>query len=464
MTTSTVDVLSGAGTVCRHGDVNLWVGDDVPEDLAGRLIDAVAAASALVGTDVLGDLRLLLAEVPPGAVGSLAAVAVSTTGITAVLHGAVVVQNGRGEAHSGVLTSQVLHVDVAADGLVGVWGAAGPPPVSTEPSRFDLQAGTVRGGGMIIRTPDLPSLGEPPVPSIPVAVPAVAADGAAAGAAVAADAGVAGAGAGVAAAGAGVAGAAGAVDDDPTPSPGRAVVAPAAVAEPVVAEPIPAPAPPPQPPAQPRFHPGANGTPEAGPPVRRQAPPAARRSGLQLLDLQAPPVERPALSIARDVVEPPPVDEPRSVREVVQGIRCINGHFNHQGMLYCRACGIGMVQQSAVLVEGERPSLGVIVMGDGSTFNLDDEYVLGREPSREAGVRSIVVDDRRVSRRHALLSLNGWDVQVTDLGSSNGTYLKNPGWAEWVRATPHQSVTIEPGGQIGLGGQVLVYESSVRRS
>jgi hypothetical protein len=598
VTSSTVDVLPGAGTVCRQGEVSMWVGSDVGGDLAARLIGIVTADARMSGADVLDDLRRALAEIPPGAIGSVAAVAVSATGTTAVVHGAAVVQNGRGEARSGALTTQVLHVDLPGDGLVGVWGAASPPSAESGAPGFDLQAGTVRGGGVVIRTIAVPGLAEPPVPppavgavpgaalaspgaevSAPVdttpasppagapesqaeepvsaespappaspllpaeptpaevtpveatpivapAGPARAGDTPAAGPvepSIIADAEPAAAGAvpvGARLAPDGAAGtppatpagvpaapAAPAAEPDVPPAPpsgpGRAVspapVAPPAAAPepgpppdpaarrwepllPPLAEPGPASGPaawePPGPGQEPtpdawgppgtpgRFHPGANGSPEAAPLHGPPSPPAQRQGGLRLLDLGAPPVEeRPPLSIVRDVVgEPPPVDEPRSVREVVQGIRCVNGHFNHQGMLYCRACGIGMVQQSAVLVEDERPSLGVIVMGDGSTFSLDDEYLLGRERSSDAGTRSIVVNDRRVSRRHAKLSLAGWDVQVTDLGSSNGTYVKNPGWAEWVRAMPHQPVTIEPGGQIGIGGQVLVYESSARRT
>jgi hypothetical protein len=513
--TSSVDVLTGPGTVCRQGEVSLWIGEDVPPDLAGRVLDAVRDVAARAGSDVLNTVKALLTEVPPGSIGSLAVVAVSPGGITAVLHGSAVVQNGRGEAHSGALTSELLDVDVAPDGVIGLWGSARPTATGPGAVRYDLQAGTVRGGGVVIRTADGPAGGSaagaapgfaapaagvaepdrlaPPAPLPDPPGPPVAEPPAAAGAPSfepprfeapppLPDPPVAATPADGTPAVSTPASAGG--DATPTPAdpdrPGPAAMAPSdeldvpAAAPPALTPPPSARSAEPGPPGEievPTPHPGAlrpgpNGAPLPVPPVAPPVPEPPRASGgLRLLDLNAPPATpRGPLSLVRDVVgEPPPVDEPKSIREVVHGVRCVNGHFNHQGMLYCRACGIGMVQQSAVLVEGERPSLGVIVMADGSTFSLDDEYLLGREASRDAGVRSIVVDDRRVSRRHALLSLKGWDVIVTDLGSSNGTYVKNPGWPEWVRATPHQPVTLDPGGQIGIGGQVLVYESSARR-
>jgi pSer/pThr/pTyr-binding forkhead associated (FHA) protein len=142
---------------------------------------------------------------------------------------------------------------------------------------------------------------------------------------------------------------------------------------------------------------------------------------------------------------------------------CVNGHFNHPDMFYCRLCGIAMIQLTKVLVGEPRPALGVIVVADGSTYTVDEEYIVGREPD-PGERRAIVLHDERVSRQHALLSASGWDLVVTDLNSSNGTYVKNPGWHDWVKAVPGHPLVVDPRGQIGMGSQVLVYESSVRPS
>jgi pSer/pThr/pTyr-binding forkhead associated (FHA) protein len=62
----------------------------------------------------------------------------------------------------------------------------------------------------------------------------------------------------------------------------------------------------------------------------------------------------------------------------------------------------------------------VVVEGpnEGREFELSGATTVGRDPS--AG---IVIDDPEASRRHASLSLDGDDVSVEDLGSTNGTFL-----------------------------------------
>ena len=67
-------------------------------------------------------------------------------------------------------------------------------------------------------------------------------------------------------------------------------------------------------------------------------------------------------------------------KEEVRGVYCKNRHFNDPRQLFCAVCGINMVQQTPVLVNGVRPPLGVVVLDDGSVFQLDTPYLLGRDP------------------------------------------------------------------------------------
>ena len=53
-----------------------------------------------------------------------------------------------------------------------------------------------------------------------------------------------------------------------------------------------------------------------------------------------------------------------------------------------------------------------------SLFLIDSEIVLGRSP-----YCAILVDDPSVSRVHAALRRKGSEIELTDLGSSNGTYV-----------------------------------------
>ena len=113
---------------------------------------------------------------------------------------------------------------------------------------------------------------------------------------------------------------------------------------------------------------------------------------------------------------------------------CKNGHFDDPEALFCAICGISMNQQTLVPRPGERPPLGVLLLDDGSVFQLDSDYVVGREPSLDSSVAAgkarplrVADDTGIVSRVHARVQLDGWRVLVTDLGSANGTRVLLPG-------------------------------------
>jgi DNA-binding winged helix-turn-helix (wHTH) protein len=65
----------------------------------------------------------------------------------------------------------------------------------------------------------------------------------------------------------------------------------------------------------------------------------------------------------------------------------------------------------------EAPATAVALVRDGRAYPLAaGENVLGRDPSA-----AVVVDDTTVSRRHAIVTVNGPEVALEDLGSKNGT-------------------------------------------
>ena len=80
----------------------------------------------------------------------------------------------------------------------------------------------------------------------------------------------------------------------------------------------------------------------------------------------------------------------------------------------------------------------------GKVFQLQDgENILGRQ---EGGLE---LSDGTVSRRHVMLSRQGEEWLLTDLGSANGTYLNG------VRVT--KAATLNRGDQIRCGGTLLVF-------
>ncbi len=150
----------------------------------------------------------------------------------------------------------------------------------------------------------------------------------------------------------------------------------------------------------------------------------------------------------------------------VLGIECSRRHFNNPRASYCQVCGISMVHLTHHLVPGRRPTLGFLVFDNGTTYALDRSYLIGREPTPEpgSGLDPLITGDtsHTVSREHAELVLDGWDVVLSDLGSTNGTFHWDTVTGRWERVLPNRSVTITPGTSVALGRRTFVYESVAR--
>ena len=162
----------------------------------------------------------------------------------------------------------------------------------------------------------------------------------------------------------------------------------------------------------------------------------------------------------------PSIPEPVADGVMVQGIACSRQHFNDPAAVYCAICGISMVHQTHNLVPGVRPPLGVLVFDDGAVHTVDRDYVLGREPDAAPEVTSgsavaLTLDDPdlTMSRVHSRLLLVDWQAQLSDAGSANGTYVAQPGAADWTRLQPGEIAVLTPGTRIGLGGRTLVFDS-----
>jgi len=175
-----------------------------------------------------------------------------------------------------------------------------------------------------------------------------------------------------------------------------------------------------------------------------------------------------------DDFEPLPiVDDPSVIadaggapREEVRGVFCKNRHFNDPRQLFCAICGINMVQQTPVLVNGIRPPLGVVVLDDGSVFQLDTPYLLGRDPGADERVLGgdfrglpIIDQSNQVSRVHARLELRGWDVVLIDNNSTNGTFVHVPKTPDWQRMAPGAEQVLVQGTRIRIGHRTLAFNT-----
>jgi hypothetical protein len=205
--------------------------------------------------------------------------------------------------------------------------------------------------------------------------------------------------------------------------------------------------------------------------------PVPRETSFVSIDLSVPPAEEiKPLPLAS---EPTPEAEAEAASVAaaeagegkILGIYCSRGHFDDPRARFCAICGISMVQQTHNLVWGTRPALGVLVLDDGSSFALDHDFVIGREPETSEHVRSgeaypLMVDDPSlsISRVHALVSLRDWDVRIEDARSANGTSLLRPGTSDWVLLPAGEPTTITPGTRIRLGDREMIYDSHFKAS
>jgi hypothetical protein len=153
-------------------------------------------------------------------------------------------------------------------------------------------------------------------------------------------------------------------------------------------------------------------------------------------------------------------DAPEPV--LVEGVLCSLGHFTDPGFRTCRDCGSGIDPQPGNRQRRQRPPLGLLVFDDGTRITLDSNYVLGREPALDGDViagraRPLRVTDPEgtVSRLHLRVSLVGWQVEVCDLGSANGSAVQSSGGERAL--APFVSAVVQPGERIRIGHRSMHY-------
>lgn len=257
------------------------------------------------------------------------------------------------------------------------------------------------------------------------------------------------------------------------PGPPRAealepeMAAETAPAQEMVAEPAPPVQAAPEPPAAPQVEAAA---PPPPPEVATAPVPAPDFVSVSLLGAEPDDEpERAPLPVAGADQPPPPPEPDEPEVPHVHGVICARGHFNDPNSPFCATCGISMVQQTHNLVEGPRPPLGVLVLDDGSTYVVDRDIVVGREPDTDEGVatgavRGIALPDpeRAISRVHARVTLREWDVLISDAGSANGTFVATRDATQWTPILPDTPVALTPGMHVLVGPRVLSFDSHRR--
>ncbi|WP_340539844.1 FHA domain-containing protein [Nocardioides sp. GXZ039] len=419
---------SGSGTLARVGRVMLLVGSSDPAAVAPLLGQAeLVAANGGQGRQLARGYALLLGTTTVDT-PDFVALAPHDTGLALIVQGdATVTVNGTEYSGRESLAWVEKLVPWPITSLEAkVDGAAVPS------AHLRLGAGVIAAGGFTlgVRAPSEEGLEVPRALEVPAPV----------------------------------------APADPAPAP-----APEPAPAPVLAKAVAEPAPAPVAPAPPAAAPVAEPAPAAAAPVL--AKPAVDRpapapledhiggfDSVLLRDLEdEAPTPLPIIGDERDVA---PSEEHGEHPEHVRGVYCKNRHFNDPRQLFCGICGINMVQQTPVLVDGVRPPLGVIVLDDGAVFQLDSDYLLGRDPGsdervRSGEVRGVPIQDtsNQISRVHARLELRGWDVVLIDNASTNGTYLNLPQSPGWQRMQSGGSHVLVQGTRVRIGHRTLAYNS-----
>lgn len=179
--------------------------------------------------------------------------------------------------------------------------------------------------------------------------------------------------------------------------------------------------------------------------VKADAPPAAAPAPAVTSDLDDD--EEGQHTIVRGRLVAAAADGP-----LVQAVHCDQGHANPVHSSTCRSCGGAIGDRTVTRVP--RPNLGELVFDTGMRVQLDRGAVLGRKPkaASDPGAHLVTLPDPEsaLSRSHAEIRIEDWQVQVVDLGSTNHTYVEIPGEAP-VRLMANEPCVIVPGTKVNLG-------------
>jgi hypothetical protein len=114
-----------------------------------------------------------------------------------------------------------------------------------------------------------------------------------------------------------------------------------------------------------------------------------------------------------------------------------------------------------------RRPIGYLVLEDNSRFEIDRDCVVGRIPHESnavvrGGLRPVRIGGLTggMSRVHIEIRHVNGQVFVVDVGSRNGTFLREPATCDWIRLAPWQPAVLRPGAALRVGGRTLRFENA----
>ena len=156
------------------------------------------------------------------------------------------------------------------------------------------------------------------------------------------------------------------------------------------------------------------------------------------------------------------LDEPSGTGPSVMAVFCEAGHPNPVHASSCRECNSTITSRTGQV---ERPVLGVLRVSSGATAILDTDVIIGRLPqgtssttAQRPRLLAVPSPGKAISKTHCAVRVEGWDMRVEDLGSTNGTFLLRAG-EEPRRVPEHQQLLLRAGDIIDIGdGTTLTVE------
>ena len=156
------------------------------------------------------------------------------------------------------------------------------------------------------------------------------------------------------------------------------------------------------------------------------------------------------------------LDEPSGTGPSVMAVFCEAGHPNPVHASSCRECDGTITSRTGQV---EQPVLGVLRVSSGATAVLDADIIIGRLPqgtsstaAQSPRLLAVPSPGKAISKTHCAVRVEGWDIRVEDLGSTNGTFLLRAG-EEPRRVPEHQQLFLRIGDVIDIGdGTTLTVE------
>ena len=156
------------------------------------------------------------------------------------------------------------------------------------------------------------------------------------------------------------------------------------------------------------------------------------------------------------------LDEPSGTGPSVMAVFCEAGHPNPVHASSCRECDGTITSRTGQV---EQPVLGVLRVSSGATAVLDADIIIGRLPqgtsstaAQSPHLLAVPSPGKAISKTHCAVRVEGWDMRVEDLGSTNGTFLLRAG-EEPRRVPEHQQLFLRIGDVIDIGdGTTLTVE------